>query len=284
MTVALIYNRRPGTTGSYIERALRQLAIPYEHWAPEALPRIRRGYDFYLRVDHGDDYDISVPAFAHPFALYAIDTHLPHSWRKIRRLARACDVVYCAQLEAAASLPRAVWVTFGCDPAVHHGPALGKRWDLGFVGTDGGVPRKFLLQILRERHPNSSLGSAPFERMSEIYSQSRIGVNYAIAGEINMRVFEVMASGTLLVTSALRGPGFERLGLRDGEHFRVYHSPSELLRLIEDALADDAERERIARQGMQAVLGSHTYAHRIRQMMEDAARRFGRPALAVASA
>ncbi|MBI3331169.1 MAG: hypothetical protein HYZ96_03550, partial [Candidatus Omnitrophica bacterium] len=93
MRLALIFDKtRPDTTGVHVERAARALGIAADHWWLRDADRIPEAYDLYLRIDHGDDYAVALPQRLRPAVFYAIDTHLPHSWRKIRRVARRYDL------------------------------------------------------------------------------------------------------------------------------------------------------------------------------------------------
>ena len=269
--VAVIFDKlREGTTGVYFERALRALGVSCDHWWLRDADRIPEGYDFYLRVDQGDVYEQPLPARLRPAVFYAIDTHLAHSWPKIRRLARQVDLVFCCHRDGAARLLGAAWLPVACDRELHGAPETEPVWDIGFIGTEGGVPRKFYLQALREAYPNSRIGEADYTEMGSIYSRCRIGFNYAIAGDVNMRVFEVMASGALLVTNALPSGDLERLGFRDREHLVLYRTPRELQGLLAHFLAHPDERLRIARAGQAAVMAGHTYVHRMQALLAAA--------------
>ena len=275
MKLAMIYNTtRPDTTGGYLERAAHALGLACDHWPLTELARIPPSYDFYLRVDHGDDYGVAWPAALRPAAFYAIDTHLPHSWSKIRRAAPRYDLVFCCHRDGAASLG-AEWLPLACDAELH--AARGQPRDLGlaFVGTDGGVPRKFYLQALRERYPNSAIGRADYTQIGRRYGRARIGFNYSIANDVNMRIFEVMAGGALLLTNALPHEDLARLGLEEGTHYAAYRSPDELMLQIDRYLAAPGECRRIAEAGREVALRRHTYRHRMEQLLRVVEERLG---------
>ena len=269
MRLAIVYDAgdREGTTGGYLLRAARSLGLDVVRWTlAEAahMPPL----DLHVRVDHGDEYEVPWPARLRPAVFYAIDTHLPHSWRKIRRTAGWYDLVACCHRSGAERLPGAVWLPVACDPDLHAGSAGAPRdLDIAFIGTDGGVPRKFYLQALRERYPNSFISLAPHTQLAATYGRARIGFNYAIRDDVNMRVFEVMAAGALLLTNVLSHDDLDRLGLRAEEHLVTYDGPRELFDRIERLLSDAPERERIAAAGRAAVLGHHTYRHRMEELL-----------------
>ena len=275
MRLELVFDKvREDTLGIYFERACQALGIAHDHFWTRNAAAIPATYDGYLRIDHGD-YQDDLPPHLRPKAFYAADTHLPKSWTRIRRLARCYDLVCCAHRDAAEHLPNGAWVPVACDPHLHRGSAALKRWDVAFVGTEGGLPRKFFLQALRERYPNSFIGHAPHTDLGAIYSQAKIGFNYSIRHDVNMRIFEVLCSGALLVTNRLRHDDLARLGLRDREHLVTYQGPRDVFTLIDDALRHEEERDAIARRGSEAVRQRHTYVHRLQRILELMAQRTG---------
>jgi glycosyltransferase involved in cell wall biosynthesis len=107
--------------------------------------------------------------------------------------------------------------------------------------------------------------------MAIVYGQSKIVFNASINGDVNMRVFEAMAAGALLVTDRV-GNGLSDL-FEEDTHYIGYSTISEALEKIGYFLDKSEERENIAHAGQQAVLEHHTYGHRwefIRQMSDDA--------------
>ena len=275
MRVALVFDKvREDTLGGYFERACQEIGMPYHHFWTRDAKTIPTGYDLYLRIDHGD-YQDDLPEWARPRMFYASDTHLPKSWKRISAIAKRYDLVCCAHRKGAEALANGVWVPVACDPELHGTHPLPKRWDVACVGTEGGVPRKFYLQALRERYANSFIGHAPHTELGAIYSQARIGFNYSIRDDVNMRVFEILCSGTLLVTNRLPHDDLTRLGLREGEHLVTYRRPQELFERIDSYLARDQEREAIGLRGMHHVQRHHTYHHRLQQILQAADERLG---------
>lgn len=274
MRLALIFSKaRADTIGIYFERALAQLGVPYDFWAFDQRDAIPATYDLYLRIDHGDDYDAPWPPQLRPSIYVVTDTHLAHNWPKVRRAARRYGLLACVHDDAVPRLPNAVWLPVGCDPTFAPAGPVARTLDVAFVGTDGGVPRKFILQALRERYPNSYIGTALHTQLPALYSRARVGFNYSIRGEINMRVFETLAAGALLVTNRVRPQALAALGLREGEHYVAYGSPHELWECLDRWLADADHRERIAAAGHAVAVSRHTYVHRVQQLLAAAKQR-----------
>jgi hypothetical protein len=100
--------------------------------------------------------------------------------------------------------------------------------------------------------------------MAAMYRRSRLAINITRPhgpSSLNMRVFEAMASGCLLLTD-------DRADVHalfaEGEHLRVYQSPSQLRSLAVHYLGDESERRRLAAAGRERVLAEHTYDVRLR--------------------
>ncbi|MBI4355044.1 MAG: glycosyltransferase [Candidatus Omnitrophica bacterium] len=280
MRVALIFNwDRADTVGLYFQRALAGTGHTVDHYWTKAAAAIPRTYDLYLRVDHGD-YTDDLPADLQPCVFVVVDTHLPKPYKKIRRQVTHYDLVCCAQQEGALRLQRdtgtpCCWLPLGCDPEIHRRLEVPKQYDIGFVGTDGKKSlRKQLLAQLTQRYPRSRIGTAPHTEMASIYSAARIAFNYSLRNDINMRMFEVLSCGALLVTNAIHDNGFGQL-FRDREHLVSYQSPDELWRLIDYYLAHEAEREAIAARGRHLATAAHTYRHRVGVLLELVGRLLG---------
>lgn len=275
LKIAIIFNKdRDDTIGCYFEKAFRGTPHEVRHFWTIYADKIKPEFDFYLRIDHGD-YKYDIPDHLRPCGFLAIDTHLKHPYEKISEQALHYDFVYCAQKEGAEKLARhrrikTHWVPLGCDPDLHRNLHSKKTFDIGFVGTDGKKSlRKELLEKLRRRYPRNSLGMAPHTKMSKIYSASKIGFNYSIVNDINMRMFEVMSCGTMLLTNEIKDNGFHEL-FEDRKHLVVYRTPDELFKLADYYLAHDEERERIARTGCELARSRHTYLDRIKTMLRIA--------------
>ncbi|HEX8912446.1 MAG TPA: glycosyltransferase, partial [Humisphaera sp.] len=88
------------------------------------------------------------------------------------------------------------------------------------------------------------------------------------------RVFEALATGSLLLTNDLADHGLADL-FADGEHLTTYADPADVPAAIERLLADEPRRERIAAAGRAEVLARHTYGHRMATLVAAARDRLG---------
>jgi len=274
MKIALIFNKdRADTTGCYYERVLKESNLDFKHFTTQSASEIGAGFDLYLRIDHGD-YKYDLPVSFHPAAFLAIDTHLKKPYRKILRQARHYDFVFTAQKEGAQKLTKALkkkveWIAHACDPEIHKKLNLKKKYAVGFVGSYGGEgsKRQELLLKVKSQFPASFIGNAPHMQMSKIYSSSKIGINYSLNNDINMRMFEILGCGAMLITNKIEENGFNEL-FEEGRHVVIYETKEELLTLIDYYLLHREEREKITRAGYELAINQHTYKHRLKKMFE----------------
>ncbi len=273
MRVALIFDHkvRPDTTGVYCRRALGEL-VDVEHFLPEELGRLpRSGFDLYLNIDDGLEYHW--PRDLRPCAWWAIDTHLNYDWCLQR--ARAFDFVFTAQRDGAAGfrqdgISNATWLPLACDPEVHRKLDVPKEFDVCFVGNLFDGPRGDLVRLIQQHFARAFVGRRFFDEMAQTYSASRLVFNRSIRNDINMRVFEALACGSLLVTNDLADNGQEEL-VCDGVHLATYRGPDDLLERLRFYLAHPDLRERIAAAGRTHALQAHTYRHRMRALLQHVA-------------
>ena len=222
-------------------------------------------------VDSGiREIPADIAALTMPRVGYIIDTQFALDIRL--ELARQFDFTFLAQRTripdfAKAGVPNVAWMPLGCSPELHAVEPMERVYDVAFVG---GVPadpshrRRRLLDAVRERFPNSKIGQIWPGEMARIYAQAKIVINIAADRDVNMRVFEALASGALLITD--EADGLEDL-FDDGKHLVIYRDDDSLPDIIERYLEDNTARERIAAEGRKLVYAKHTYQHRTRQMI-----------------
>lgn len=303
--VLLSYTANPQTTGTYLERGLRSLcdvltygpAIGEEILKQWALEKIRgRLYehdlpystadvgqvleqlpaewkpDLFLWVESGVSYPLrGFSTLSCPTACWLIDTHI-HFERHLE-IAESFDFVFLAQkkyvpLFQQAGIREAHWLPLACDPDIHRDFGLEPLYDISFVGslTPAHRKRSELLMRLSQRF-SVHVERCFLEEMALVLSRSRIVFNSSVRGDLNMRVFEALCTGSLLVTDEAAGSGLEEL-FEDGWHLVIYRSPEELEERAAYFLAHEEERATIAHQGMQEARARHTYAHRAAAILE----------------
>ena len=162
------------------------------------------------------------------------------------------------------------FMPFAYDPRFHRDFQLERIYDIGFVRfTHQGVQTeraRALASLAAGYKMNDYTKPAFDEEVGRIYSQSKIVVNFPNRCGFNMRVFEAMASGALLITED-SGNGQDEL-FKDRKHFVLYRDKAEIPGLVDYYLAREAERLAISREGQKEVLARHTYKHRMEFLLK----------------
>jgi GT2 family glycosyltransferase/2-polyprenyl-3-methyl-5-hydroxy-6-metoxy-1,4-benzoquinol methylase len=271
--IALIFDTtlRPETAGVYCHRSLERF-VEVEHFQPHELERIpRQGFDLYLNIDDGLRYHL--PPECRPSAFWAIDTHL--DFDRCRERAPRFDVVFAAQRDGVELLrgigvSNVSWLPLACDPDVHRKhDDVAKQYDVAFVGNIFPGPRGDLLGLIQRRYRNSFIGQCYFDDMARTYSSARVAFNRSIRNDVNMRVFEAVACGSMLLTNDLNENGLGEL-FRDGVHLATYREPEDLLDKLAYYLEREPLRERIAAAGRAEAIAKHTYGIRMETLLRRA--------------
>jgi spore maturation protein CgeB len=237
MTIALIYDDtlRPDTTGVHCRQALVELGHEVVHVLPPQLDNLpAAGFDLYLHIDDGLRY--LLPERLHPCAWWAIDTHLSYDWDVQK--ARGFDWVFAAQKDGAERLradgiASAQWLPLAANPAVHRRHEVEKTVDVCFIGNLVVGERTRLLEVLRREFPSTFIGRLYGDEMARAYSQARIVFNRSVRNDVNMRVFEALACGSLLVTNDLSENGQADL-FQNGVHLVTYREEAAQLGQVRD--------------------------------------------------
>ena len=273
--IALIFDNRsrPETTGTYCRRALSALVqagriSEVEHFLPDQLDQVSVDrFDLFLFIDDG--LISQIPQHLHPAAVWVIDTHL--GFERCLEIATQAEFTFAAQKRGAQQLrdqgiTNVHWLPWACDPQIHRRQEVPNAYDIAFVGHLFPGPRQQLVELLQHEFARMFVGQRYFEEMAQTYSASHCVFNRSITDDLNMRVFEGLCSGSLLLTNNLTGSGQDEL-FRDGVHLATYAATDELLDKVHYYLAHDEVREKIAAAGRQCVLEQHTYGHRMEQIL-----------------
>ncbi len=305
VNILLSYTHIPVTTAAYFEKAMRRVCGVITH-GPTASREMLENWDLlavenkvrYHQIpllDGDIDRVISkLPAGWNPDvfmfmdtsvfyplknldslrcvkACYMIDAHI--NFEHHLQFARDFDIVFIAhkpalELFKEKGIKNVFWVPPACDPEIHGKKTEKRLYDIGFVGAlnpENNPERVDLFNKLKQRF-HTYYEKCFLERMAEVFAQSKIVFNKSIAGGLNMRVFEVLASGSMLLTNKANGSGLQDL-FQDRKHLVIYRNQYELIELADYYLKNDEEREEIAVEGMKKVLDEHTYRHRADDMI-----------------
>lgn len=229
----------------------------------------------------------------------------PNDFEKFLPQAREAHVVFTTDEEcipryrAALGHDRVHWLPWACAPDIHRPLPLdpearafvlsanwyerfeARRWAVETV-VDPIVDAWYGISLFcfegwtmwPERYRRFWRGGPDYLSCAEQYRHGRValGLNnqrsfmdgHGRTVMTSMRTFEALGCGKPLLAS--HSDAYERLGFVNGVHMAWSSSPAETLAWAERLLG--AEGEAVARAGREFVLANHTYAHRLRQIVE----------------
>jgi len=125
---------------------------------------------------------------------------------------------------------------------------------LTFVGQVGQwhLRRASLCSALTAAGLPLRLMQAPGEEASQIHARSRVSFNCSLNGDLNLRIFEVVASGGCLLTDRLARQSGLPLLFDEDEHYVAYGNAAECVEKARVLLADPQRAAAIARNGKSA--------------------------------
>jgi len=303
MNILFAYVSYPATTAAYWERALRKVAkvktigpkLPdrllvdwklenmkapvLEHDIPVPmnfdmanLEPLLEGFspDLYLWVESVPGY---FPQNLHkvkcPKACYLIDTYGSFKWHI--EWAKNFDYVFLADLSFVERFReagmKAFWLPLGCDPEVHIPQTLEQIYDIGFVGTVmAGTDRQRYLNALASAHKVHYERSF-LQEMAKTFSHSKMVFNNAVGKtDLNMRFFEAMSCGSLLLSDMSQNSG-QNILFEPHRDYALYNEGN-IVEVAGYYLENEWARQTVAKRGQELVLAAHTYQDRVDHMLE----------------
>jgi spore maturation protein CgeB len=135
---------------------------------------------------------------------------------------------------------------------------------------EAGLPLTVYGQGWDGRIPSEHIGGGyfPNERLPDLYASAEVVLNdhwtdMRESGIVSNRIFDVLAAGGVVVSDPVSG--LEEMF--DGA-VPTYRDAGELGEVVRDLLGDPDRRTELARRGKAAVLGAHTFDHRVRQIVD----------------
>lgn len=158
------------------------------------------------------------------------------------------------------------YVAYGYDPEIHFvEPNTEKKYDVSCIGYQ--FPQRVEMGMrLQEIGFNVRFENGPIlDEYRRILNESWISFNISAADDTNMRVFESLACGTLLVSNVTTDMG---RFFTEGSDYVSYRTLGEAVEKIAYYLNNKDELAVIADSGRKAVQG-HSYANRLKQIFRE---------------
>ncbi|MEM2116094.1 MAG: glycosyltransferase [Candidatus Woesearchaeota archaeon] len=255
-------------TGFYVYYTFKELGFEVDNFSPFLAylikDKIKDKYFAYICVDDSSHYFF--PPSLSPSVLWLIDT--PFSFHLDMIMSKYFDIVFCAQKTFAEKLSspkkKVEWLPLACYPKFHSRKSANKTYDLAFVGSLD-KRRIGIKNILENEGLKIFFGQSDPQNIGKIYSSAKIVLNINKRFDLNMRVFEGMCAGSLMLSEDFDG----RKDIFKEDQIVVFSSEDEMLEKIRYYLKNEEEREKIAHSGMREVLEKHTYMNRIKKILES---------------
>jgi hypothetical protein len=235
------------------------------------------GPHFFINPDGRPWLPEGIESVKGPTAVFHIDTYVVPERRM--RWSEMYDYAFvfhprCDTLFRERGIPGARLLPHAAERDLFGDPKGTRTFDVGWVGRGGrsiyGTRDAVLRQLSGRFRMNDVSRFYSPEEMAEIYCSSRIVVNVGrddYPQDANMRCFEVMASGALLIT---RSPTeLTDLGFEENVHFAAYRDSAEVGDIVQSWLDRKDERCAVAERARELILREHTYDARVRTIFHE---------------
>jgi tetratricopeptide (TPR) repeat protein len=213
-----------------------------------------------------------------PKVFYAVDSPMNSFWQL--DFAQAFDMAFFDQKAQVDELrkinPRRKdyyhWLPLAADTRIYRKLDLDKIYDISFIGLLNHLNRPKRTWILDELKRNFNLhifdgggnrSLMPHE-VVEIYNRSKIVLNQNLFPGLNLRTFEVMASGACLL--AEDNDRSWRFFFKDWKHLVTY-KPETLVERVSVLLENEQLRDKIAHDGWSLVCDQHSIDNRVDDLL-----------------
>lgn len=253
-------------------------------------PKAQHGtFDLNVLIDYGED-SLGIPLdweIPHPNVYWAFDTHVDDKGYQYRlNRAKQFDHVFLchkAQIEPfirdGIDPKKIHYMPVAAEPDCYHPYSIMKKWDWCFIGHLNSSHRIDLMdRFVKEfdlgdgkgylgwRFPHIQ-GHNVLDDVAKKFSMSRLALNYSIKGDLALRVMEVMATGTCLLTDA-NEPLLELF--EPYKHLMTFTTIDEAVEKAKWLLENHDNRMAIGQRGLEEILNKHTYNHRALEILKTA--------------
>lgn len=219
-------------------------------------------------------FPIGLDAISCLTAWYGIDTHM--NYQKHLFIARLFDVTFVAQKEyverfIADGIRQVSWLPLAAAPSIYPNGGHERKYDISYVGSNDASmhpERHQILATLQKQFSNVWIGKASPIEMGRIYSESKMVFNRSINNDVNMRIFEAMGAGAVLLTNEISHNGLEDL-FPTNKPFIVYKNEADLLRSVNELLNDPERLNEMGAAAKALIEEQHTYQLRTQVLVSS---------------
>lgn len=284
MKILVTYCNYTGTTANYLVAALRRAGVEITTVGENCEVHTGRNnpydtiyrliteakYDLVFEIESGGFELYWVPDHSKmngvPVIWYALDTHV-NTQHHLNRYNRY-KLMFLCHKQYQNLFTNSIWLPVACDVDIHKGNFHSEKlYDITFVGNYGDGAHNTRTHFLRKLSSCFKLNVKKNlwnKDVTNEYEKSHILFNCSLAGDLNMRVFECLASGGMLVTDdVVDAHNF----FVDGTHLKFYRDENQLVHIISEMLQNPQSRQEIALTGQLKVLNKHTYDNRVTEIV-----------------
>lgn len=229
------------------------------------------GFDEYWYVDDGPTRYME-PKYR-PARYFALDMVVPTVWfvnppdvyvKRMKNFDRAYVFTGAAKMYCEDNGLSVELTPFGAD-ADHHRPYdVSREFDWVAIWHNCG-DRIEASKAATRSFPTGRVAYGSYEEYAKLISRGKCALNMSRADIVNMRVYEVMAVGTPLITN--RMSDLPTFGIVEEEHYLGYDDIDEMLSAIGWVVEHPADAQAMAQRARDFILNNHTYVHRVRELL-----------------
>jgi hypothetical protein len=209
-----------------------------------------------------------------PCLWWGIDTH--NNYDQHLMISRVFSQSLIAQKSFALKLSQdgiqnVAWMPLAAPSFKVEDSTYSKKYDIAYVGSTNWKlypERKIIFDLISDNFTNFYFGPAEPKEMMEIYANSKVVINHSLMNDVNMRIFEALGAGALLLTNQIYDNGLDDL-LVKGRDFDIYFDENDLLVKINFYLENETLRAKIAKTGHELVVRNHTYDQRVNFILSE---------------
>jgi len=261
------------TTGWYVAEALQGLGhnvVPLD-----IHQEIEPPLDLVIKVDDTfplQEQHASLKNFPNR-VFWMLDSHT--GMQRCLAIARLFPIVVCAQKEALPTVARNVrarllWLPYAASESIGRDDGVERDIDIAFVGRLS-PPRVAALDLLGRYFRVAADDSGNPSVIPTMYSRSKMVVNFPLASDLNMRVFEAMACGALLLQHTderLRiDNGMDEL-MKPGIHYAEFSCLKDAIQKAQYFVGHKSALKEVAERGQRVVREHHMYADRMQKLLQ----------------
>lgn len=201
-----------------------------------------------------------------------VDTHI--NWKRRLPYFSLFDLILLVNKHQVKKLskynPNTIWLTYGGDTeSFYKLPNSEKKYNVVFNGNI--IPwvhyhRFFMLAYLKLRGVDVLYSTARYKHHNKLFNEAKIVLNRTPLGGWNLRFFEVLSSGSFLMTDRSNSQ-IDEIFI-DKKHLVYFDSLADLKNKIDYYLGHEAEREKIANRGYEYVRKYYSWDNQIKKMLK----------------